>query len=731
MHTQFFRAVTQTLTGETTVAEAAGLVYGLMRDDERIAMLQGAWSLSHYLSQGQLTTGQMVPYPASTSPRLGIPGFHIVDGPSGSVVGCSTEFPSPLSRAASFDCNQERLIGEAIGAEVRALGGNLYSGICLHVTRNPARRGTPESYGEDPLVAMSMGTAIAKGVRTHVMAGIRHSISDSTITQQQSKDAASENPAADEQLLRHLCSFRDVVGDSGAEAILCSNSSANDTVHGKSTSMLKAAFRERWKMHDIVMISNFSETSPNPVTSVRAGLDVELPRGKGRTTSVELALEYGTLDWSNIQSIVERVIAAQIQFCRRTLKASVPDIGVVRCKRHIDLARRAVANSMVLLKNERDFLPLSDSTGKKVALLGVIADRTNDHAEESAHVHTPSGISPLAAISNDARSTIQHNSGHKIAQAVQLARQADTVIIFLGSCRGGHDSAVFSRYHVGFSLSSLSFKQPFQSRSHKIESPKMRRSKTRNAGVLDTSDLDLARAVLEVAGSKSVVVVQADSSVVVPAWLRQKCMAVLFAGNSGRQFGNGLRDVLFGVREPAGRLPFVLMDSERQLQEWIARDDKAIDDGMCGYRVFQKYNLTPAYPFGYGLGYGDISLGPLWCKTHVTDSTFNVTVRAENSGSTQSAAVVQIYGCRETRRKDSVASTRPAMFLLGFSKEVLLPGQTSEIPVLCRVESLAEFDSVTQSLTARAGSYELYACRYEGDMSGAHQGTTIPRDIHY
>lgn len=110
MHTQFFRAVMQALDGATSTDVAAATLYDLMEDDERLAMLQGDWSLSRYLSQRHLTDDTSVPYPASALPRIGVPGFHFVDGPRGSMVGCSTEFPSPSNRAASFDCLQEQLI---------------------------------------------------------------------------------------------------------------------------------------------------------------------------------------------------------------------------------------------------------------------------------------------------------------------------------------------------------------------------------------------------------------------------------------------------------------------------------------------------------------------------------------------------------------------------------------------------------------------------------------------
>lgn len=102
MHTQFFRLVTQINNGDIKLDEGANLLSGSMTDDEHLALLQGERSLTQYLSDNKAS-----PYPASVIPRVGVPGFHIVDGAKQSFF---TEFPSPLGRAASFNTQLEELI---------------------------------------------------------------------------------------------------------------------------------------------------------------------------------------------------------------------------------------------------------------------------------------------------------------------------------------------------------------------------------------------------------------------------------------------------------------------------------------------------------------------------------------------------------------------------------------------------------------------------------------------
>ncbi|MCU0277639.1 MAG: hypothetical protein MUE31_01970, partial [Candidatus Nanopelagicales bacterium] len=110
-----------------------------------------------------------VPIEAGRIDELGIPGIRFTDGPRGVVMGSSTAFPAAIARAASFDIDLEQRIGDAIGAEARAQGANLFAGICVNLAPAPGWGRSQESYGEDPVLLGEMGSALAEGVRPWVM----------------------------------------------------------------------------------------------------------------------------------------------------------------------------------------------------------------------------------------------------------------------------------------------------------------------------------------------------------------------------------------------------------------------------------------------------------------------------------------------------------------------------------------------------------------------------------
>ena len=108
------------------------------------------------------------PYPTMAVDRLGVPNVRFVDGPRGVVAGSATCFPVSMARGATFDRDLEREIGKAIGAEVRAVGGNYYGGVCINLPRNPRWGRAQETYGEDPYLLGEMGAALTEGVRARM-----------------------------------------------------------------------------------------------------------------------------------------------------------------------------------------------------------------------------------------------------------------------------------------------------------------------------------------------------------------------------------------------------------------------------------------------------------------------------------------------------------------------------------------------------------------------------------
>ena len=160
--------------GGTAVTDAAAGLVAQMTEDERLWCLDG--DIPFWAGMADLGTGgyHRRPFRAAGVERLGIPGFAFSDGPRGVVVGNATAFPVTMARGATWDVDLEERIGEAIGHELRAVGADLYGGVCVNALRHPAWGRAQETYGEDPHHLGEMGAALTRGVQRHVMATVKH-----------------------------------------------------------------------------------------------------------------------------------------------------------------------------------------------------------------------------------------------------------------------------------------------------------------------------------------------------------------------------------------------------------------------------------------------------------------------------------------------------------------------------------------------------------------------------
>ena len=260
----------------------------LLSDDEVIDLLDGDapfWPGITDMTRGGYYTHA---WPASTNTRLGIPGFAFTDGPRGVVIGNATCFPVAMARAASFDVDLEESVGEVIGLEARASGATYFGGVCVNLLRHPAWGRAQETYGEDPYQLGEFGAALTRGVQRHVMACVKHFACNSMENARFTVDVTAEARALHEVYLPH---FRRVV-EAGVASVMSSYNSLNGEWCGESPALLTSVLRDEWDFDGFV-ITDFIFGLRDPVESVRAGLDVEMPFAQQRANALRVALAVG------------------------------------------------------------------------------------------------------------------------------------------------------------------------------------------------------------------------------------------------------------------------------------------------------------------------------------------------------------------------------------------------------------------------------------------------------
>ncbi|MEJ2146809.1 MAG: glycoside hydrolase family 3 N-terminal domain-containing protein [Acidobacteriota bacterium] len=191
--------------------------------DEKLSMMDGDppfWS-----GMAEMFTGGYADHPwiAGSIARLGIPGVRFLDGPRGVVMAGATTFPVSMARGATWDVELEEQVGEVIGREVRALGGNLFAGVCINLLRHPAWGRAQETYGEDPHHLGEMGAALVRGVQRHAMACAKHFALNSMENARFKVNVTISDRALHEVYLAH---FKRVV-DEGVAAIMSAYNSVN------------------------------------------------------------------------------------------------------------------------------------------------------------------------------------------------------------------------------------------------------------------------------------------------------------------------------------------------------------------------------------------------------------------------------------------------------------------------------------------------------------------------
>ena len=198
------------------------------------------WAGLDLPGRGRATTRARSGPPGSSG--SGCPGFAFSDGPRGVVVDRATCFPVSMARGATWDTDLEERIGEAIGQELRAVGADLYGGVCVNVLRHPAWGRAQETYGEDPYHVGEMGAALTRGVQRHAMACVKHFACNSMENARFTVDITVDEAALHEVYLPH---FRRIV-DEGVAVVMSAYNSVNGEWCGENGALLTEVLRDEW-----------------------------------------------------------------------------------------------------------------------------------------------------------------------------------------------------------------------------------------------------------------------------------------------------------------------------------------------------------------------------------------------------------------------------------------------------------------------------------------------------
>lgn len=690
-----------------------------MTPDERLWCLDGdapTWAGLPFMHRDH--GYHRAPFVAARVDRLGLPGIAFSDGPRGVVIGNATCFPVTMARAATWDPALEERVGEAIGLELRALGANLTGAVCVNVLRHPAWGRAQETYGEDPHHVGEMGAAMARGLQRHVMACVKHFACNSMENARFSVDIEVDEVALHETFLPH---FRRIV-EEGAASVMSAYNSVNGDWCGEHDYLLTDVLRGEWGFEGYV-ISDWILGLRDAAKSLSAGLDIEMPYRMVRAQHLAGALERGEASWDDVDASVARVLSTLLRF-DDVLSQQAPPIEVVGCAEHRRLAREVAARAVVLLRNDPvggvPLLPLQQ-TLPRIGVFGRLAATVNIGDGGSSDVWDLDCHTVLDGLRAGFPGEVVHDDGSDIDRAAELASAAGACIVvvgytyrdegeYIGDAGSGmadllppsDEPEVVAAYEE-----SLSRLRPVEMPERLSERPKgFSVGGDRSSLRLLDDEVELIRAVAA-SNPRTVVAIQAGSAVVVSEWA-DSVPAIVQAWYGGCQAGPGLADVLFGLVNPSGRLPFSIPRDEADLPAFDRDATKFRYDRWHGWWHLARAGRQPAFPFGFGLSYSTFALSGVGVTSG--EDGVKVTGTVSNTGDVDGADVIQVYA----ELPDPLAPPR----LVGFSRVEVAAGGKETFEVHVPLRRLETRDPVAHAWRSASGRHRFIVGRHAGDPDG-------------
>ncbi len=616
-------------------------------------------------------------------PRVGIPeNILVTDGPHGlrkQTAGAdqlglndsvpSTCFPAACLTACSFDRALLMEIGKAIGEECRQEDVAVVLGPGVNIKRSPLCGRNFEYFSEDPLLAGELAAAFIEGVQSqNVGTSLKHFAANN-----QEKLRMTIESVVDERALReiYLSAFETAVKQAQPWTVMCSYNRLRGEYASDNRWLLTDVLRGEWGFDDLV-VSDWGATNDR-VAGVRAGMDLEMPAVSGdNDEAVGAAVERGQLPEAMLDTDACRVTELIV-------KARAREHMTYSIDTHHALARRAAAESAVLLKNEGSLLPLSSDM--QIAIIGAFAETPRYQGAGSSKINPHRVDSALAAFT-EAGVQFEYAKGYdlatdapdeaRIAEACALARGKDAAVIFAG-LPDRYESEGFDRAHI------------------------------------DMPEGHVALIERVAAVNPNTVVVLMCGSVVALPWA-ERVRAILLSYLGGQAVCTAVTDLLLGRVNPSGKLAesWCRQLSDNPSYAYFPGDSRTVEyreSIFVGYRYYDAANVDVRYPFGYGLSYTTFAYDNLSLdrKAMRDSETLTVSFDVTNTGERAGAEIAELY----VALQGESAIFRPVQALCAFDKVWLAPGETKRVTMPLARRAFQYYNVAVHDWATESGTYEI------------------------
>ena len=660
---------------------------------------------------------QLMKHAAPAVPRLGIPAYNWWNEALHGVARTKekvTVFPQAIGMAATFDTEALQKMGDMTSSEGRALfnedlkagkTGEIYRGLTywtpnINIFRDPRWGRGQECYGEDPYLTGKMGSAIVRGLEgndPHYLKAVacakHYAVHSGPEGNRHSYDA---HVSLYDLWDTYLPAFRELVTKAKVHGVMCAYNRLEGQPCCGHNELLQDILRNQWKFDGYVTsdcwaVSDFAKyhkTHSNDTEAVAdavlAGTDLECGN---LYQKLQQGVERGIISEKEINVSLARLFEIQFKLGMYDPADRVPysTIGreVIECDAHKAHAYKMAQESMVLLKNHKNILPLNPKKIKRIALIGPNMD--NGSTLLANYFGVPSEIiTPYKSLKKRFGNTIQIDTltgvgivqklegAPSFAQVAAQAKKAD-IIIFVGGISADYEGEAGDAGAAGYGGFA---------------------SGDRTTMKLPAVQTELMKELKKT--GRPLILVNMSGSVMSFDWESRNADAILQAWYGGQAAGDAITDVLFGDYNPAGRMPLTTYMNDEDLPDF--------EDYSMANRTYRYFKGDVRYPFGYGLSYTTFAYQPLSNASIVkTGESIKVTTTVTNTGKRDGDEVVQLYVSHPQNGNTRV----PLRALKGFKRIHLNKGESQTVTFTLSPEELALVDE-KGNLVQKEGPVELY-----------------------
>ncbi|KAK4120451.1 glycoside hydrolase family 3 protein [Parathielavia appendiculata] len=631
---------------------------------------------------------------------LGIPAFVQTEGIHGFLAHNATIFNSPIAHACSWNPALVQDMAVVIAKEARAIGVNQLFAPVADLARELRHGRVEETYGEDGFLAGEFAHAYVKGAQSAgVSAMVKHFAAFGST--EQGLNTGPVHGGEREMRTTFLPSYKRAIVDGGAFSIMTAYHSYDGIPAVSDPHLLTDILRDEWRYKYFTMTDagasdrlckDFKMCAANPIDKTAivqyilpAGGDVEMGGGSYSFQEIPALVASGKIKEKLVDTAVSRVLKAKFEL--GLFETPFPGLPseeankVIHAADHVALAQKLDAESIVLLENHNNVLPLRKDAS--VAVIGPMAHGFMNYGDYVIVNSSTRGVTPLDGIKTVSQGTVTYAKGCErwstsqagFAEAIAAAEAADVAVVVVGTWSRDQNELwqglnATTGEHVDVnSLDLVGAQEP------------------------------LVRAI--VATGKPTVVVFSSGKPITAPWISENAAALVQQFYPSEQGGAALASVLFGDVNPSGKLavsfPRYVGDLPIYYDHWNSGRDANPDAGMAhenGTLVFgHQYVLgdpRPLYEFGYGLSYSAFEYSNVAVDKQSVSAkdTVTLSVTVKNASDRDGQEVVQLYV------KDLIASVVvPNIQLKGFEKVSLKAGESKRVSIKVRMQDLGVWNA--------------------------------------